>query len=265
MSELPILLLTARASREDIENGFLSGANDYVTKPIDAVELRSRVNALTEVKQSSRERLRLESAWLRAQIQPHFLFNTLNAINALSEIDIKRMQKLLDAFSNVLRAKFNFHTIDDFVPIDSELSLIRSYLYIEKERFGDRLKVTWNIEEDIQLKIPALSIQPLIENAINHGIMKRRDGGEIAIRITTYETYVKISVEDNGVGIEDDILQHILDKKPANESGVGLLNINLRLQRLYGKGLHINSTPGIGTKVTFTVPYSKNENNPISK
>src|SRR5699024_6595432 len=69
MSELPILLLTARASQEDIENGFISGANDYVTKPIDTVELRSRVNALTEVKQSSRERLRLESAWLRAQIQ----------------------------------------------------------------------------------------------------------------------------------------------------------------------------------------------------
>src|SRR5690625_3178755 len=132
ISELPILRLTARNRPEDIENGFLAGANDYVTKPVDAVELKSRVNALTEVRKSSRERLRMESAWLQAQIQPHFLFNTLNSIIALSEIDTTRMQKLLEAFSNVLRGKFNFQNINEFVPIESELDLIRSYLYIEK-------------------------------------------------------------------------------------------------------------------------------------
>src|SRR5699024_2732309 len=101
MSELPILLLTARNRPEDIENGFLSGANDYVTKPIDAVELRSRVNALTKVRQSSRERLKMESAWLQAQIKPHFLFNTLNSIIAMSEVDVGRMQQLLNAFSHL--------------------------------------------------------------------------------------------------------------------------------------------------------------------
>src|SRR5690625_2710025 len=212
ISELPILLLRARNRPEDIENGFLAGANDYVTKPVDAVELKSRVNALTEVRKSSRERLRMESAWLQAQIQPHFLFNTLNSIIALSEIDTTRMQKLLEAFSNVLRGKFNFQNINEFVPIESELDLIRSYLYIEKERFGDRLKVTWEVDEGLQLIIPALSIQPLIENAIEHGIMKKVDGGEIIIRIIAFETYVEISVEDNGVGIENDILQQILEK-----------------------------------------------------
>jgi len=257
ISELPILLLTARNRPEDIENGFLAGANDYVTKPVDAVELKSRVNALTEVRKSSRERLRMESAWLQAQIQPHFLFNTLNSIIALSEIDTTRMQKLLEAFSNVLRGKFNFQNINEFVPIESELDLIRSYLYIEKERFGDRLKVTWEVDEGLQLMIPALSIQPLIENAIEHGIMKKVDGGEIIIRIIAFETYVEISVEDNGVGIENDILQQILEKKPASESGVGLLNINLRLQRLFGKGIQVRSTPGFGTSISFTVPYIK--------
>lgn len=237
----------------------MSGANDYVTKPVDAVELRSRVKALTEVRQSSRERIRMESAWLRAQIQPHYLFNTLNAINALSEIDIGRMQKLLDAFSNVLRAKFNFQNINDFVPINSELSLIRSYLYIEKERLGERLKVTCQVEDNLNVMIPALSIQPLVENAIEHGIMKRRSGGEITIRVIPHKTYVEIIVEDDGVGIEDHVLQQILDKKPASQSGVGLLNINLRLQRLYGKGLYIKSTPSVGTTVTFTVPHSNDE------
>src|SRR5699024_2687801 len=108
---------------------------------IDSSELRSRVNALTEVKKSARERLRMESAWLQAQIQPHFLFNTLNAIMDLSEFDIERMQKLLNAFSDVLRSKFDFKNVDDFVPVESELSLVRSYLYIQKERFGDRLEV----------------------------------------------------------------------------------------------------------------------------
>ncbi len=257
MSELPILLLTAKSGPEDIENGFSLGANDYVSKPIDAVEFRSRVNALTEVRQSLRERLRMESAWLQAQIQPHFLFNTLNSIIALSEIDIEKMQKILEAFSDVLRGKFNFQNIDDLVPLERELSLIRSYLYIEKARFGERLRVTWEIDEDIkvkQLMIPALSIQPLIENAIEHGIMKRIRGGEIIIRIIAYETYVGIRIEDDGVGIEEHVLEQILERKPASQSGVGLLNINLRLQRLFGKGLQVESTRDCGTTVTFTVP-----------
>src|SRR5690625_7730878 len=79
MTELPILLLTARSQSIDIEKGFLSGANDYVIKPVDALEIRSRVRVLTEVKRSAREQLQMEAAWLQAQIQPHFLFNTLNA------------------------------------------------------------------------------------------------------------------------------------------------------------------------------------------
>lgn len=257
MSELPILLLTARNRPEDLENGFLSGANDYITKPVDAVELRSRVSALTEVRQSSRERLRMESAWLQAQIQPHFLFNTLNAIAALSEIDIDRMQKLLDAFSNVLRGKFNFQNTDELVPIEHEISLIRSYLIIEKERFGDRLQVSWKLDDDLEIMIPALSIQPLIENAIEHGIMKQAEGGKITIGVTTYESFAEISVKDNGVGMTDDLLEQIQAKKPASKSGVGLLNTNLRLKRLFDKGLQVNSTPGVGTTISFTVPYGK--------
>lgn len=257
MSELPILLLTARNRSVDIENGFLAGANDYVTKPIEAVELRARVIALTEIKQSLRERLQMESAWLQAQIQPHFLFNALNSIMALSEIDTARMQKLLEAFSDVLRGKFNFQNVDGFVSLESELNLIQSYLYIEKERFGERLKITWEVDEDVQLTIPALTIQPLVENAIEHGIMKRMEGGEITIQVIAYETYVEVSVEDNGVGIEEHLLQQILEEKPAGESGVGLLNTNLRLKRLFGKGLQVSSALGLGTTVTFTVPHGK--------
>lgn len=257
ISALPILLLTAKSGSDDMEKGFYSGANDYVTKPIDSSELRSRVNALTEVKKSARERLRMESAWLQAQIQPHFLFNTLNAIMALSEFDIERMQKLLNAFSDVLRSKFDFKNVDDFVPVESELSLVRSYLYIQKERFGDRLEVVWEVDEDLQFMIPALSLQPLVENAIKHGIMKQESGGKITIRIRNRDTSAEISVADNGVGIADETLQYIRKRKQASESGVGLLNVNLRLMRLYGKGLEVSSTPGVGTIISFTVSKSE--------
>src|SRR5690625_5861902 len=90
--------------------------------------------------------------------------------------------------------------------------------------------------------------------------MKQVDGGEIIIRIIAFETYVEISVEDNGVGIENDILQQILEKKPASESGVGLLNINLRLQRLFGKGIQVKSTARFGTSLSFTLPFIKGLN-----
>jgi sensor histidine kinase YesM len=254
VSELPILLLTARSRPEDIEAGFRSGANDYVTKPVDALELRSRVRALTELKQSVRERLRMEGAWLQAQIQPHFLFNTLTAVAALSEIDTSRMRALLEAFSNYLRSSFDFQNAEQLVTLKHELGLVRSYLYIEKERFEDRLEVTWEVNEASFLRIPPLTIQPLVENAVRHGIMKRSRGGGIRIRVVEYEEYAEISIKDNGVGIEADKLQRILDPRSATtEKGIGLLNTDRRLKQIYGKGLHIRSIPNDGTTVTFRV------------
>ncbi|RXZ78303.1 response regulator [Paenibacillaceae bacterium] len=254
LTELPILLLTARSQSEDIENGFLSGANDYVTKPMDALEVRSRVKALTDVKQSARERLRMESAWLQAQIQPHFFFNTLNTVAALSEIDLDRMRSLLEAFSNFLRDKFRFDNIDELVMIEEELNIVRSYLYIEKERFQERLRITWEIDDCEQLKIPLLTIQPLVENAIRHGIMKRARGGEIGIRISNYETYVEIMVEDDGVGMDEAIMSNLLERQQGNTSGIGLLNTDLRLKRHFGSGLQIINKPGYGTSISFIVP-----------
>lgn len=259
-SELPILLVTARGAPEDIESGFKAGANDYILKPVDAMELRARVNVLTGVKQSFREQLQMESAWMQAQIQPHFLFNTLNSIIALSEIDIKRMHKLLQAFSNVLRRKFNFKDINEFIPIADEFSVIRSYVYIEKERFGDRLEIVWEIDDmdnKSDLKVPSLTIQPLVENAIEHGVLKRARGGKVIIRTTDNTTHLKVSVIDDGVGIKKSERENILKRGRTTSSGIGLLNTHLRLQRLFGKGLQIDSSPGYGTIVSFIIPYEK--------
>ncbi|MEC0253982.1 ATP-binding protein [Paenibacillus lautus] len=254
LTELPVLLLTARSQPNDIQSGFLAGANDYVTKPVEALEIRSRIEALTTIKQTVRDQLRLEAAWLQAQIQPHFLFNALSAVTALSDINLDKMRHLLDEFSNFLRYKFRFQDTDGLVSIQEELSLVRSYLYIEKVRFEERLQVVWEIEDYEELKIPFLSIQPLVENAIRHGIMKRTRGGEIHIRISVHDTHTEITVQDNGIGMDEVQLQRILERKADRSSGVGLINTDQRLKRHFGTGLHIKSTLGKGTQITFCVP-----------
>jgi two-component system sensor histidine kinase ChiS len=253
ISELPILLLTARSQVEDIEAGFRSGANDYVTKPVEATELRSRVRSLTGLRRSIRERLRMEAAWLQAQIQPHFLFNTLNAIAALSDMDTVRMRILLDVFGQYLHASFDFRNSDRVVPLEHELSLVRSYLYIEQERFENRLEVSWEVDETLILDIPPLSIQPLVENAVRHGIMKKPQGGRILIRITECDTFVEVTIEDNGVGIDEHTLRSILESQSRESSGIGLLNVDRRLKQIYGRGLHVHSVLDEGTIVSFRI------------
>ncbi len=251
--QLPILLLTARTRAEDIETGFLSGANDYVTKPMEARELKSRVRVLTELRRSVSEQLRMEAAWLQAQIQPHFIFNTLNAVAALSLVDLERMRKLLKVFGDYLQASFDFQNSQQLVPLQHELDLVHSYLFIEKERFADKLNVTWEVDKDIQLQIPPLSIQPLVENAVRHGILGRVQGGNLLIRITSRADYTEIVVKDDGVGINEETLRQIFDKSPNVQAGVGLRNTHLRLKQLYGKGLQIESVPGRGTTISFAI------------
>ncbi|MBS4210576.1 ATP-binding protein [Bacillus sp. FJAT-50079] len=253
LTELPILLLTARSEPKDIQAGFLAGANDYVTKPVEMLELRSRVRALTIVKKVVREQLQLEAAWLQAQIQPHFLFNTLNSIIALSEIDLDKMSNLLNELSEFLRNKFQFQYINELVPIKDELNIVRSYLNIEQVRFGDRLEVVWETDVYNDVNIPFLTIQPLVENAIRHGIMRRISGGKIVIKVSVQGGYAKISVEDDGVGMDEAQLQSLLERKSGRRMGVGLINTNQRLKRHFGTGLEIKSTPDLGTVVSFIV------------
>lgn len=253
LTELPILLLTARSDLKDIQAGFLAGANDYVTKPVEMLELRSRVQALATIKEVVREQLQLEAAWLQSQIQPHFLFNTLNSIIALSEIDLDKMKKLLMELSEFLEIKFQTRYIDELIPLHEELSIVRAYLNIEQVRFGSRLNVVWEVDECENLKIPFLSIQPIIENAVRHGVMKRIHGGTIVIRCKLHENHVEISIEDDGVGMDEAQLQSLLERKEGSRTSIGLINTNQRLMRQFGTGLLIKSTPNQGTIVSFQV------------
>lgn len=253
LTELPIILVTARNNPKDIEAGFQAGANDYVTKPIEAIELRARVNALTGIKEMVNNQLKLESAWLQAQIHPHFIFNTLNSIIALSELDQEKMRKLLNEFSMYLRSKYQYYDIDELIPLKEELKVVRSYLNIEQVRFGKRLKVIWQVELEDEIKVPFLSIQPLVENAVHHGIMRKAKGGSITICTKDHGDKVQIIIKDNGVGMDSKQLSEVMNKENASRAGVGLLNTHQRIKRLFGTGLTIKSEKGKGTTIFFYV------------
>jgi len=255
ISELPILLQLARAQAEDINAAYLAGANDYVRKLTDAPELKSRVRALVELKQSVDERLQVEAAYLQAQIQPHFLYNTLSAISALGNIDTGKMRELIEMFSSYLRLSFTFLHRKRLVWIKDELELVRAYLFIEQQRFDDRLRVTWEVDEGLSFQLPPLTIQPLVENAVRHGLLARSRGGSILIRIadTDKPGYAEIAVIDDGVGMEQEQLRELPLYQSAQKKNVGLYNINRRLKSLYGTGLQVTSQAGLGTTVSFIV------------
>lgn len=253
ISELPVLLLTSRSNPEDIAAGFLSGGNDYVNKPVDPLELKSRVRSLIDLKQSVEERLRMEAAWLQAQINPHFFFNTLNTIAILSEMDTQKMRELLQQFSSYLQRSFDFQNADEIIPIEQELDLVRSYLAIEQARFGDKLRIVWDVAE-IHFYLPPLTIQPLVENALVHGLLNQIGAGTLNIHIAGQADYVEVQVIDDGAGMEEEKAKGLLNQDTRNRPGVGLFNTNHRLKQRYGRGLEIRSFPGRGTTVSFRVP-----------
>ena len=218
------------------------------------MELAYRIWSLTTLKRSVNERLRMEAAYLQAQIHPHFLFNTLNSIMALSEMDIERMRNLAGAFASYLRISFDFLSAGKLVSLSHELELVRAYLYIEQERFEERLSIRWEIDPDINLFLPPLTIQPLVENAVTHGVLRQAKGGTVRIRITRQVHATLIEVKDDGIGMEEEMVLHLLDPAWKHKRGIGLFNTNRRLTQLYGKGLSIHSKPGEGTSVSFVIP-----------
>ncbi|ULL16917.1 response regulator [Paenibacillus sp. H1-7] len=257
--ELPVLMVTASIQPEDKIVAFESGANDYLPKPFDAAELKARVKSLLVMKESVGKMVDLEVAFLQSQIKPHFLYNVLNTIMALSYTDATKSRKLITDLADYMRGSFSFSNIQKGVPFSNELALIESYVEIEKARFKDRIRIEYEISESVRdVMLPPLLIQPLVENAIRHGIGSRLEGGVVRVKASEAGGQYEIEVEDNGVGIEQHRLMQLLTREPDGEtvsrSGVGLLNIRKRLKFMYGTELSIESTVGLGTKVTVSVP-----------
>ncbi|WP_234414256.1 ATP-binding protein [Paenibacillus sp. CAA11] len=254
LSELPVLMLTARNLPEDIENAFRAGINDFLSKPVAASELRARVRTLIEMRRSVQAEIRTEMAFLQAQIKPHFLYNALNVIIATCPVNPDLATDLLIELSQYLRGSFDFQNRDQMVPLQKELELVHSYVVLEKARFEERVDVEFETDESIRNWLPPLSIQPIVENAIRHGIMQRAEGGKVKVAIREKAASIEVRVSDNGVGMTQEQVQRVLSGRGLG--GVGLLNIHRRLMSLYGKGLEITSHPGHGTEVSFDIPKS---------
>lgn len=251
--EMPVLILTARGLPEDVKIGLQAGANDFLRKPVDADELRARVRNLIELRKSVRSSISAEMAFLQAQIKPHFLFNALNTIISLLPVDPEKTTGLLLELSHYLRSSFDFQNREQLTTLHQEMSLVHSYLALEKARFEERLEVVYEVEAEFGGLIPPLSIQPIVENAVRHGIMQKEAGGTITIRIWEDDDKICVSVMDNGVGMDSELAGRILSARTP-ESGVGLRNIHTRLLTLYGKGLTIDSGRDWGTSISFDVP-----------
>lgn len=257
LSELPIILLTARSLVHDKYNGYLAGANEFVVKPVDAIELRGRVHVMTALKYSIKERLNYEAAWLQAQIKPHFLFNTLGSIISLSYVDQEKMMELLRDFSNYLRKSFQVTNTDEIVSLEDELDLVNSYLFIKKARFGDRFHIIFNVDYIDDIYVPPLSVQTIVENGLKHGILSRVQGGTIEISVSRYENHAELIIKDDGVGFDQEKINELLLKSGNDSKAIGVVNTNNRLRRLFGHPLQIDSVKGEGTTVTFHLPYKK--------
>lgn len=211
--------------------------------------------ALSNLKVSMKRTRNAEIAFLRSQIKPHFLFNTLNSIAALCKAAPDKAEDVTIQLSEYLRGSFDFKTLDSLSTVKKEMELMEAYLNIEKVRFGKRLTVEYDIDKTIDIPIPPLILQPLVENAVRHGLMTCVNGGTVKVSIRKIQSNAAFSIEDNGTGMEPSQLERIF-LQVSGRSGVGLWNISQRLRLIYGIQLEIWSEKGAGTKVSFQIPIN---------
>jgi two-component system, LytTR family, sensor kinase len=187
---------------------------------------------------------------LSSQINPHFLFNTLNTVSALIRIDPDGARGVVLKLSNILRRLLRKH--ETFVPLREELQFIDDYLDIEVARFGkDNLDIVKHVDDaTMEAFVPSMLLQPVVENCLKHGLAPKLGGGKIELRTTNRDGRLHIEIEDNGVGISEEKMPHVYVE------GIGLSNVRERLRVLYGTdfNLDIQSRPGEGTVIRIDVP-----------
>ena len=185
---------------------------------------------------------------LQSQINPHFLFNVLNTMTSLIRTNPEKAREVTIDLSNYLR--YNLDNNVKSVELIKELNQVNTYIKIEKVRFGDKLNIIYDVDESLyNFQIPSLIIQPLVENSIKHGILKKRDNGCVKIIIKKIDKDIEITIEDDGVGIEQSIIDN-LDKQI--KENIGLKNVHQRLKLLYGEGLNIKKLEQ-GTRIKFKI------------
>ncbi|MFF0860834.1 sensor histidine kinase [Nonomuraea sp. NPDC003560] len=223
-----------------------------------AQEVAGWVNSQLELAELDRSRTLLMEAEvraLRAQISPHFIYNSLTTIASFVRTDPERARELLLEFADFTRYSFRRH--GEFTTLAEELHSIERYLTLEHARFGDQLQVTLRIAPEVlPVAVPFLCLQPLVENAVRHGLESRNGVGRITIIAEDAGAECRISVEDDGLGMDPDRLRRILAGEIAPTGGVGLANVDERLRQVYGDeyGLVVETGTGAGTKVNVRLP-----------
>ena len=253
MIALPILITTTIKSGDYIKIGYEAGANDFILKPFEVTELKARVRTLLNQRRLMKESLANETAFLQSQIKPHFLYNALSNIIAVCCTDPDQAVQALSSLSVYLRSIFKNSSARQMITIDQELQIIEAYVEIEKLRLGEMLCYEVFVDEELleqAILIPAFLIQPLVENAIRHGIFLKKAAGTVFLTIVREEGKLRITVEDDGVGMTEDQRNQASD---GESNGVGLKNVKRRIDAQPGSTFKILSAPGRGTTCVITL------------
>lgn len=218
-----------------------------------AMQDEAEISMTEELRKQIESMQASENAFLNAQMKPHFLYNTLNTIADLCVTDSEKARGLIGMLKDYVGMVISLDNMEETVSLSKELKLARTYYKIEKERFP-------SIEffEELPIRIPniqmpPLVLQPLVENAIKHGVRKSTRSGVIIIRIKEKPDYVQFQVSDNGAGMTQEDIDKMFIVPKENKS-VGIYNINKRLANLYGTGLKVESTVDLGTCISFIIP-----------
>lgn len=194
-------------------------------------------------------------AVMMSQIQPHFLYNSLNTIRYLCTEDPEKAEKAVIDFASFLRGNVDSLSSTDLIPFRKELVHLKHYISLEKNRFGDRVNVEYDIST-YDFKIPPLTLQPIVENAVRYGITKKEEGGTVNIKVSETDTYYIITISDDGVGFD----KNKLGIKDDKRTHVGIENVRKRLIDQCNGSLSIESTLGKGTTVVLMVSKGEKEN-----
>lgn len=201
-----------------------------------------RANQLSGELQNSRIVLAM------SQIRTHFIFNVLNAISGMCKYDPETADETVITFARYLRDNIDIMQEDRLIPFSKELQHVKDYVALEQVRFGDRIRFVSDIKAE-DFYIPALVLQPVVENAIKHGLTPKKDGGTVMLRTETDGEKIFIIISDDGVGFD-------LERQ-TKKDGVGIENVRFRLCHMSGGTMDINSNEGQGTTVTITIPYKE--------
>lgn len=255
--ELPIIMLVADEYPTNITHVLDAGANDYVRKPATKETILARLSAIALTKEAMNKAVANEMAFLQAQIKPHFLYNALSSIISFCYTDGEKAGHLLTMLSTYLRSIFGSSKENVQATLEKELEIIKAYVEIEQARFGERLTVQIDIDEELDMskvELPSLLIQPLVENAIRHGIFEKQGEGRVGIVIQKLPQMLQIKVIDNGVGMTKVQIEMLMEGKIVSSSGIGFSNVLRRVREIQQATLTMTSEVNEGTTILLNLP-----------